>query len=115
MVHFQAALWASGEHERAAVCLQSMEGWAGSNIEPLLMPASKAWQPQDFLPDPSAEDFIDRIQAFRDECKDLPVEYLVVLVGDMVTEEALPSYMGMLNRMDGCKDATGVRHACKIA
>ena len=31
----------------------------------------------------------------------------MVLVGDMVTEEALPSYMNMLNTLDGVRDETG--------
>jgi hypothetical protein len=37
----------------------------------------------------------------------LPDEYLVVLVGDMITEEALPTYMTMLNTLDGVRDDTG--------
>jgi hypothetical protein len=37
----------------------------------------------------------------------LPDDYLVVLVGDMVTEEALPTYMAMLNTLDGVRDETG--------
>lgn len=77
------------------------------NVEPFLIPSSKSWQPSDFLPDPSSTEFMDAIQDLRKECENLPPEYLVVLVGDMVTEEALPSYMSMLNRMDGCKDHTG--------
>ena len=46
----------------------------------------------------------------------LPDDYLVVLVGDMVTEEALPSYMNMLNTLDGLRDETGVcaASACMI-
>lgn len=88
--------------------VQSMEAWAKEAIEPLLMSSSNAWQPSDLLPDPGSPDFIDAIRSLRCECQSLPAEYLVVLVGDMVTEEALPSYMSMLNRMDGTKDATGV-------
>lgn len=42
-------------------------------------------------------------------CQSLPLDYLVVLVGDMVTEEALPSYMNMLNLLDGTKDETGAQ------
>jgi hypothetical protein len=89
--------------------VQSMESWAEEAIEPLLMSSSDAWQPSDLLPDPASPDFIDAIRMLRSECQTLPAEYLVVLVGDMVTEEALPSYMSMLNRMDGTKDATGAR------
>ena len=39
----------------------------------------------------------------RARARELPDAYLVALVGDMVTEEALPSYMNMLNLLDGTK------------
>jgi acyl-[acyl-carrier-protein] desaturase len=32
---------------------------------------------------------------------------MVVLVGDMITEEALPTYLGMINTLDGVRDDTG--------
>ena len=38
---------------------------------------------------------------------DLPDDHLLVLVGDMITEEALPTYMSMLNTLDGTRDETG--------
>jgi Fatty acid desaturase len=41
----------------------------------------------------------------RTEC--LPDDYLVTLVGDMITEEGLPTYMTMLNTLDGVRDDTG--------
>lgn len=41
----------------------------------------------------------------RTDC--LPDDYFVVLVGDMITEEALPTYMAMLNTLDGIRDETG--------
>lgn len=47
------------------------------------------------------------MHALRQTASSLPADYLVVLVGDMVTEEALPSYMNMLNTLDGTKDETG--------
>ena len=34
-------------------------------------------------------------------------ELLVVLIGDMVTEEALPTYQTLLNTFEGCDDPTG--------
>jgi acyl-[acyl-carrier-protein] desaturase len=34
-------------------------------------------------------------------------DHLLVLVGDMITEEALPTYMNMLNTLDGVRDETG--------
>uniref|UniRef100_M8CK18 Acyl-(Acyl-carrier-protein) desaturase, chloroplastic n=1 Tax=Aegilops tauschii TaxID=37682 RepID=M8CK18_AEGTA len=44
----------------------------------------------------------------------LPDEYFVVLVGDMVTEEALPTYQTMINTLDGVRDETGAS-ACPWA
>ena len=78
-----------------------------SIVEPMLVDVSTAWQPTDLLPDAASDDFFDLLQKLRAECKRLPPEFWVVLVGDMVTEEALPSYMSMLNRMDGVKDNSG--------
>lgn len=37
----------------------------------------------------------------------VPDDLLVVLVGDMVTEEALPTYQTLLNTFEGCDDPTG--------
>lgn len=39
--------------------------------------------------------------------KDVPDDVLVVLIGDMVTEEALPTYQTLLNTFEGCDDPTG--------
>ena len=34
-------------------------------------------------------------------------EVLVVLIGDLITEEALPTYQTLLNTFEGCDDPTG--------
>jgi acyl-[acyl-carrier-protein] desaturase len=48
-----------------------------------------------------------KVRELRRAAAELPLDYLAVLVGDMVTEEALPSYMNMLNTLDGVRDETG--------
>ena len=48
-----------------------------------------------------------QVRELRRAASELPPDYLAVLVGDMVTEEALPSYMNMLNTLDGVRDETG--------
>jgi acyl-[acyl-carrier-protein] desaturase len=63
----------------------------------LLIPIDKAWQPTDYLPDLEAENWREQIERFRDTAQAISDELLVVLVGDMVTEEALPSYSVSLN------------------
>lgn len=67
------------------------------------------WQPNDLLPDSSGSDeqFYDEVRDLRARCADLPDALLVVLIGDMITEEALPTYMAMLNTLDGVRDETG--------
>jgi acyl-[acyl-carrier-protein] desaturase len=66
-----------------------------------------AWQPQDYLPDLTKEDWQDQIKDVRDQAAMIPDELLVVLIGDMVTEEALPTYQTLLNTFEGCDDPTG--------
>ena len=73
----------------------------------LLKDPNKNWQPQDFLPDPESPDFLDEVAAVQKRGASLPDDHLVVLVGDMITEEALPTYMNMLNTLEGTKDKTG--------
>ncbi|MQL92543.1 hypothetical protein Taro_025167 [Colocasia esculenta] len=86
---------------------KSLEGWAENNILTLLKPVEKNWQPQDFLPDPSSEGFQEEVKELRERAKEIPDDYFVCLVGDMVTEEALPTYQTMLNTLDGVRDETG--------
>ncbi|CAI9763977.1 unnamed protein product [Fraxinus pennsylvanica] len=88
---------------------KSLESWASQGILPLLKPVDQCWQPNDFLPDPSQpfEHFTDSIKALRERTAEIPDEYFVVLVGDMITEDALPTYQTMINTLDGVKDETG--------
>jgi acyl-[acyl-carrier-protein] desaturase len=66
-----------------------------------------SWQPQDFLPDLSKEGWEDDVKEFRKMAAGIPDEVLVVLIGDMITEEALPTYQTLLNTFEGCDDPTG--------
>mmetsp|Transcript_11267 Transcript_11267/g.23739 ORF Transcript_11267/g.23739 Transcript_11267/m.23739 type:complete len:425 (+) Transcript_11267:58-1332(+) len=87
--------------------IHSMEDFMADKVYKYLKPVDKCWQAQDYLPDPSKEDFIPQVQELRERALCLPDDYLVVLVGDMVTEEALPTYMSMLNTIDATRDETG--------
>ncbi|XP_024524536.1 stearoyl-[acyl-carrier-protein] 9-desaturase 2, chloroplastic [Selaginella moellendorffii] len=86
---------------------KSLEGWAEEKMLPLLKPVNKCWQPQDFLPDSSSDSFMDEVVDLRQRTKELPRDYLVCLVGDMITEEALPTYQTVLNTFEGVRDETG--------
>lgn len=75
--------------------------------EILLETGDKAWQPQDYLPDMTQDSWYDEVKELRDMAADVPDDVLVVLIGDMVTEEALPTYQTLLNTFEGCDDPTG--------
>uniref|UniRef100_Q43198 Acyl-[acyl-carrier-protein] desaturase n=1 Tax=Thunbergia alata TaxID=32198 RepID=Q43198_THUAT len=85
----------------------SLHGWAETNLLSLLKPVDKCWQPSDFLPDPSADGFDEQVRELRKRTKELPDEYFIVLIGDMITEEALPTYQTMINTLDAVRDETG--------
>uniref|UniRef100_A0A6U3RQ88 Acyl-[acyl-carrier-protein] desaturase n=1 Tax=Ditylum brightwellii TaxID=49249 RepID=A0A6U3RQ88_9STRA len=73
----------------------------------LLETGDKSWQPQEFLPDMAEENWLEEVKDFREQASYLPDDVLVVLIGDMVTEEALPTYQTLLNTFEGCDDPTG--------
>jgi len=87
--------------------VKSLDNFAETELIPMLKPVEKSWQPQDFLPSPESPDFLDQIAELQKRAMNISDDHLVCLVGDMVTEEALPTYMNMLNTLDGTRDETG--------
>jgi len=87
--------------------MQQMEPFVAKHLN-MLKTVEDSWQPQDFLPDMSSEDWADQVKALREECTELPDELLVAIVGDTVTEEALPTYQTLLNTFEGMDDPTGI-------
>ncbi|KAL6878161.1 hypothetical protein ACP4OV_012331 [Aristida adscensionis] len=99
--------------------IRSLNGWVEENMLPLLAPVESAWQPHDYLPRSSPapgsgwseaealEAFTAGVAELRAGAAGLPDDVLVCLVGNMVTEEALPSYQSMGNRTEGLADDTG--------
>ena len=67
---------------------------------------SKNWQPSDYLPDFSGDWHTD-VKKIQKQSRALSDELLVVLVGDMITEEGLPTYQTLLNRVASTQDPTG--------
>ena len=70
-------------------------------MDEFLIPIEKIWQPTDFLPDSSSDTFFEEIKEIREISKELPYDFWVVLVGDMITEEALPTYESWLMEVEG--------------
>jgi acyl-[acyl-carrier-protein] desaturase len=65
----------------------------------MLAAPADAWQPSDYLPDFASDSWHATLTALRTEAARLPEAVLVALVGDTVTEEALPSYAMALNQL----------------
>jgi len=61
-----------------------------------LKPIEENWQPTDFLPDSSKDNFFSEVKLLQESCRDLPYDYIAVLIGDTITEEALPTYESWL-------------------
>lgn len=70
-------------------------------VEKFLISPEKIWQPSDFLPDPTSEKFLDEIKEIQELSKDLPYDFWITLIGDTVTEEALPTYESWIMEIDG--------------
>ncbi|MBW1295185.1 acyl-ACP desaturase [Aquimarina litoralis] len=82
--------------------MQLLEKKIESFIDTYLIPIDKVWQPTDFLPDSQNEDtFFDEVKELRELAKELPYDFWVVLVGDTITEEALPTYESWLMDVEG--------------
>jgi len=53
------------------------------------------------------DSWLDEVKEMREMAEGISDDVLVVLIGDMVTEEALPTYQTLLNTFEGCDDPTG--------
>ena len=81
--------------------MKTLEKNIDSFIDSFLIPAEKIWQPTDFLPNSQKDNFIEEIKEIQEISKELDDDFWVVLVGDTITEEALPTYESWLLDLDG--------------
>ena len=81
--------------------MKFMEKDIDAFVDEFLIPVEKIWQPTDLLPDSQNEKFFEEVKELREIAKDLPYDFWVVLVGDTITEEALPTYESWLMDVEG--------------
>lgn len=81
--------------------MQFLENKVDSFVDQFLIPVEKIWQPSDFLPNSEGETFFEEVKELREIAKDLPYDFWVVMVGDTITEEALPTYESWLMEVEG--------------
>ena len=81
--------------------MQFLDHKVESFVDQYLIPIEKIWQPTDFLPNPESDNFLEEVKELREIAKDLPYDFWVALVGDTITEEALPTYESWLMDVEG--------------
>ena len=81
--------------------MQFLEKNIDTFVENYLIPVEKIWQPSDMLPDSRNENFFEEVRELQAYAKELPYDFWVVLVGDTITEEALPTYESWLMDVEG--------------
>jgi acyl-[acyl-carrier-protein] desaturase len=70
-------------------------------VDKFLIPIETIWQPSDFLPDSQSDTFFEDVKEIQEIAKDLPYDFWVAMVGDTITEEALPTYESWLMDVEG--------------
>ncbi len=78
-------------HDRFDV-IRSMDSFVSEAVDNKLLDPDDCWQPTDFLPDMEKEDALDEVKKLRERAANIPNTVITSLVGNMITEEALPSY-----------------------
>ncbi|MDX5347935.1 MAG: acyl-ACP desaturase, partial [Hymenobacteraceae bacterium] len=81
--------------------MNHLESFLENALPEFLKPVEDMWQPADLLPDSRFDNFIDEIKILRERAKGLSYDLLAVLVGDTITEEALPTYESWLMETEG--------------
>lgn len=88
--------------------MKHIEKYMLDNMSTYLKSIETNWQPADFLPDSSSEEFFGKVKEMQESAKGLSYDLIAVLIGDTITEEALPTYESWLSMVEGVsKDEEG--------
>ncbi len=88
--------------------MRYLEPFMLNEMSEYLKPVEQMWQPADFLPDASRDTFFEEIKDLQGSARELPYDLMAVLIGDTVTEEALPTYESWLTMVEDVeKDERG--------
>ncbi|MEE1943466.1 acyl-ACP desaturase [Pedobacter sp. KR3-3] len=88
--------------------MKHIEKYMLEKMPEYLKPIDDIWQPSDFLPDASREDFFAKVKDLQQSANELSYDLVAVLIGDTITEEALPTYESWLVTVDDVsKDEEG--------
>jgi hypothetical protein len=84
--------------------MQTLEKKIDQIANKFLIKPEDIWQPTDFLPNPQGESFIEEVKEIRELSKDLDDDFWICMIGDTITEEALPTYESWLLDVVGIID-----------
>ncbi len=92
------------EIEKNTSVIAGLESLAGQAVNDFLVDPETCWQPTDFLPDMSGDDALEQLAQLRKRTDAIPPEVISSLVGNMITEEALPNYQSFFNLLKGVNE-----------
>jgi len=81
--------------------MQAIEKSLDELLVKYLKPIEENWQPTDLLPDSKEPGFFKEIEEIQELAKEMSYDFWAVLIGDTVTEEALPTYESWLMDVKG--------------
>jgi acyl-[acyl-carrier-protein] desaturase len=87
--------------EKRGEVMKHIEGFMLTNMFNYLKPVEDNWQPTDFLPDSASPKFFDQVKELQESAREIPYDLMIVLIGDTITEEALPTYESWLATVEG--------------
>lgn len=82
-----------------AEVMNHLERYVQVALPELLKPVEESWHPADLLPDSRNENFFSETKLLQERARELSYDLLAVLIGDTITEEALPTYESWLFSM----------------
>jgi len=81
--------------------MQTIEKSMDEMMLKYLKPIETNWQPTDFLPESDSPGFFEEIKEIQETAKTMEYDLWAVLIGDTITEEALPTYESWLMSVEG--------------
>ncbi|MCH8942807.1 MAG: acyl-ACP desaturase [Bacteroidetes bacterium] len=81
--------------------MQTIEKSLDELLTKYLKPIEENWQPSDLLPDSKEPGFFKKIEEIQALAKEMSYDLWAVLIGDTITEEALPTYESWLMDIEG--------------
>ncbi len=87
----------SNEIAKNMEVMSMLKNFVAETVDKDLLNPDDCWQPTDFLPDFGSADIFDVIKKLKERTDCIPDTIITSLVGNMITEEALPSYQTYFN------------------